>query len=320
VTPPGETVKLRVGDAEQGSRLDRFLAAALTDHTRSALRRMILGRRVTVNGAPALKPGQTVARGSSVEVALPPPRGEVPLPESIPLVVVFEDDHLLVIVKPAGMVVHPGHGRSGGTLVNALLGRGTRLAAIGGPARPGIVHRLDRGTSGLLIVAKTDAAHLALSDAFSRRAIRKRYTALVWGHPEPPRGTIERPIGRSRTNPVKMSVHSRRTRTAVTVYETREVLRGFSLLEVRPETGRTHQIRVHLQSVHHPIVGDERYGGRQWRGVQDPRKRKALREFDRLALHASGLCFDHPTTGRELSFSAPEPDDLAELLRALRAG
>jgi 23S rRNA pseudouridine1911/1915/1917 synthase len=293
-------VNLRVPDGEQPSRLDRFLAAALTDHTRSALRRMIVDQRVTVDGLPASKPGQAVNPGSQVEVHLPPPDTDTPEPESIPLDVVFEDDDLLVVNKAAGMVVHAGHGCREGTLVNALLGRGAALSNIGAPQRPGIVHRLDKGTSGLLIVAKTDTTHLALSNAFVHRKVRKHYAALVWGHPDPPEDTITRRIGRSRTNRVKMSVSSRNSRPALTRFTTREDLPGFSLLDMRPETGRTHQIRVHLQSINHPIVGDSSYGGCQWRGVQDPLKRKALKGFDRLALHATGLQFDHPATGREL--------------------
>jgi 23S rRNA pseudouridine1911/1915/1917 synthase len=218
------------------------------------------------------------------------------------------------------MVVHSGAGCDEGTLVNALLGRGTTLAPAGGVERPGIVHRLDRGTSGLMVVTKTDRAHRALAAAFAERAVRKRYLALVWGRPDPPEGTVERPIGRSRTNPTKMTVGASRgrRRSAVSHYATRESLPGFALLDVEPLTGRTHQIRVHLQSIHHPIVGDERYGGRSWRGVLDPIKRKALREFDRLALHAAALAFRHPTSGRALRFTARRDAQIEALLAVLR--
>jgi 23S rRNA pseudouridine1911/1915/1917 synthase len=284
------------------------------------VRRLILDGRIDVDGAPAAKPGVVLEQGMRIEVHLPPPRDDRPKPEAIPLDVLHEDEALLVVNKPAGLVVHPGHGRREGTLVNALLGRGTRLSPRGGPDRPGIVHRLDRETSGLLIVAKTEAAHAALSDAFGRREIRKRYAALVWGHPQPDEGVVEKSIGRSRANPLKMAIRGRGSREALTRYRTREQMAGFALLTLHPETGRTHQIRVHLQSIHHPIVGDTRYGGRMWRGVQDPIKRKMLRGFDRLALHASRLAFVHPETGREVVFTAPLPAEFKALLDALRRG
>ena len=316
--PAGERLVVRVPAAERGNRLDRYLTDCLGDRTRSAVRRMILEGRVTVNGRAAAKPGFELEPGMRIEVAIPEKTATRPRAEAIPLTAVYEDDHLLALDKPAGLVVHPGHGRREGTLVNALLGRGTPLASTGAPDRPGIVHRLDQGTSGLIVVAKNDAAHHALAAAFSRREIEKRYVALVWGRVDPEQGTIRRSIGRSPTNRVKMSVRGGRGRDAVTHYRTRESLPGFSFLDVRPETGRTHQIRVHLQSIHHPIVGDTRYGGRPWKGVADPRKRKALRELDRLALHASELCFAHPLTGRELRLSAQIPEELEALLRTLR--
>jgi 23S rRNA pseudouridine1911/1915/1917 synthase len=252
-----------------------------------------------------------------IAVHLPPP-ADGPLPENIPLDVVHEDETLLVINKPAGLVMHPGHGRREGTLVNALLGRGTRLSPRGAPDRPGIVHRLDRETSGLVIVAKTETVHEALSQAFARREIHKRYEALVWGHPAEERGVIEKRVGRSRANPVKMAVGGRGSKEALTRYTTREQMMSFSWLMLYPETGRTHQIRVHLQAIHHPIVGDTRYGGGQWKGVQDPLKRNALRSFDRIALHAARLRFVHPDSGREITLRATLPAEFEALLDALR--
>jgi 23S rRNA pseudouridine1911/1915/1917 synthase len=314
----GETIRLRVPPEAAGARLDRWLTEALPGHSRSALRRLILDRQVTLAGRPAAKPGAALVPGSEVVVRVPPPPADGPLPEEIPLAIVHEDDWLLVVDKPAGLVVHPGHGQLAGTLVNALLGRGTPLSPRGAPDRPGIVHRLDRETSGLLVVAKDEATHAALSEAFARREVRKRYEALVWGHPDPAEGSIDRRLGRSRVNPVKMAVGGRGSREALTRYRTRERLPGVSLLTLHPETGRTHQLRVHLQSIHHPIVGDRRYGGRMWQGVQDPLKRKALRDFDRLALHASSLAFRHPATGREVAFAAPLPAEFEALLHALR--
>ena len=192
------------------------------------------------------------------------------------------------------------------------------LADAGAPDRPGIVHRLDQGTSGLLIVAKNDPSYRALCSAFAERRIRKRYIALVWGHPVPAEGTITRSIARDRVNRVKMTTSELRGRAAVSHFLTRESLAGFALLEVRPETGRTHQIRVHLQSIHHSIVGDARYGGRLWKSLQDPLKRKAVREFPHFALHAARLTFDHPRTGERMKFEAPLPARFEALLQALR--
>ena len=314
----GDTRTLQVPEGQEGERLDRFLADAMIDQTRSALRRLIVAGRVSVDGLAASKAGLALRGGMEIVVRLPEPSPDRPRPEAIPVEVVHEDDDLVVVVKAAGMVVHPAHRVPSGTLVNALLGRGTLLATAGGVKRPGIVHRLDRNTSGLLVVAKTDTAHRALARAFARREVRKTYQAVVWGHPRPDEGTIERTIGRSRANPTRMTVGGRGSRGAVSVYRTVETMPGFAWLEVRPITGRTHQIRVHLKSIRHPIVGDSSYGGESWRGVQEPVKRKTLRCFKRLALHASDLAFPHPADGREVSFHAPVPEELEDLLAALR--
>jgi 23S rRNA pseudouridine1911/1915/1917 synthase len=315
-----ETLSITVPRTSEGERLDRFLSSEVSGQSRSALRRLILEGLVTVDERPVQKPGFALKAAMSIVVRVPPPPSDSPVPEDIPIEIVHEDRHLVVVAKPSGLVVHPGHGRLTGTLINALLGLGIRLSPIGAPDRPGIVHRLDLETSGLIVVAKSAEAHEALATAFAERRVKKRYSALVWGHPEPPAGRIEVSIGRSRANPVKMAVHSTRgrRRVAVSTYETIEHLPGFSLLAVRPETGRTHQIRVHMQSINRPIVGDARYGGRRWRNVRDPLKRKALRNFERLALHASDLAFLHPATGDEVSFHAPRPPEFEALLERLR--
>lgn len=314
-----EEVRLQVPDDAEGTRLDRFLARAFETRTRSSLERLIRDGAVLVEGRPAPKPGMLLKPGMRLDVRFPPPPENRPRPEDIPLDVLHEDPHLLAVHKPAGMVVHPGHGRRSGTLVHALLGLGVPLAAAGGAQRPGIVHRLDKDTSGVLLIAKDDPTHRALSRAFARREIDKRYVALVWGHPQPAQGRIERGIGRSRNDPTRMAVSATRgrSRNALTVYETRRSFPGFSLLDIDLRTGRTHQIRVHLQSIHHPIVGDARYGGAGWRGVQDPVTRKLLREFGRLALHARELALLHPATGRRHRFRAPLPPEFARLIRHL---
>lgn len=317
-----DLLSYEVPGAAAGERLDRFLAEHAEGRSRSALRRLIVAGRVRVDGVPVRKPGHALRTGARIVVELPPPPPPGPRPEAIPLELLHEDEHLVVVVKPAGMVVHPGHGQSEGTLISALLGRGVSLAPTGAPDRPGIVHRLDKGTSGILVVAKTAEAHAGLARAFAERRMEKRYRALVWGRPDPASGRIERAIGRSRNHPLKMAVNGTRgrKRVAETLYDTLEAFTGFALLDVRPRTGRTHQIRVHLQSIHHPIVGDEQYGGRAWRGVQDPLKRKAIRELDRLALHAADLGFTHPVTAEPLRFHAPLPEELEGLLQALRRG
>jgi len=312
-----DRVRLEVAPGDEGERLDRFLARSLPGRTRSALARMIHDGRVTIGGAKATKAGQSLRGGAAVVVDLPAETPALPQAEAIPLEVVHEDDDLLVLVKPAGLVVHPGHGRTTGTLVHALLGRGTTLAAAGGPLRPGIVHRLDRGTSGLLVVAKNDEAYHRLQAAFAKREVEKRYLALVWGHPRRAKGAIERAIGRSRVDPTRMSVSARSARAATTLYETVRTLPGFALLEVTLVTGRTHQIRVHLTSIGHPVVGDTRYGGRSAKALPRGPRREALERFDRVALHAASLAFRHPRDGRPLRFDAPLPAEFEGLLRAL---
>jgi 23S rRNA pseudouridine1911/1915/1917 synthase len=314
----GERIRFEVRVEDGGDRLDRFLALGMPDRTRSYLRRLIVEGLVEVDGRPVTKAGFAIDSGMQIEVLLTKSESEIPAAEEIELSVVHEDDQILVLDKRAGMVVHPGHGNRRGTVVNALLGRDTVLASAGSPERPGIVHRLDQGTSGLLVVAKTDPAYHRLASAFAERRVDKRYKALVWGRPVDSEGTIERSIGRSRVHRVKMTTSASRGRSAVSEYRTLESLPGFALLEVRPKTGRTHQIRVHLLSIHHPIVGDTRYGGRPYRGLQDPVKRKAVREFDRLALHASDLSFEHPGSGVQVHFHASLPSDFELLLEVLR--
>ena len=311
-------LRLTVPEGADGVRLDRFLAEAVQSRTRSSLRRLIVEGRVTVDGRTTTKPGAGLKPGMEVGLELPAPPAEELVGESIPVEILHRDEHLVVVNKPAGLVVHPGHGNRTGTLVHALLGMNVPLAAAGGRDRPGIVHRLDRDTSGAMVVALTDAAHQGLARAFAGRAVTKVYRALVWGHLRPPQGRIERPIGRSRSDPTRMTVHAPRSRPAATAYRTLETMPGFALLELLLESGRTHQIRVHLLSLQHPVVGDRRYGGQPWRRIQDARRREALRRFDRLALHAWRLSFPHPITGETVTVTAPVPEDFASLVSVLR--
>ena len=232
---------------------------------------------------------------------------------------VHEDAHLLVIDKPAGLAVHPGAGRPGGTLVNALLLHVRDLSGVGGVLRPGIVHRLDRGTSGLMVVAKDDAAHRALAAQFAARTVEKEYAALVLGVPSPREGRVSAPIGRHPVQRKRMSVRARGGREALTSYKVVETLDGAALLRVRIHTGRTHQIRVHLASIGHPVAGDREYGGTRTPPSRRALSRELLAALKRPALHAARLSFTHPSTAERLTFESPLPADLREVLEGLRS-
>lgn len=292
-------------------RLDRWLSARLPEFSRTRAQGLIGDGHVLVNGHPA-KAGRRLAAGDTVTAHIPdptPPAGVAP--EAIPLAVIFEDDDIIVVNKPAGLVVHPAAGHANGTLVNALLHHCRDLAGIGGEMRPGIVHRLDRDTSGLLVAAKNDAAMRGLVTQFKGRLLRKEYCALVWNAPRPASGRIETLIGRSARDRKKMSATPPRGRPAVTNYNTEQVLGPVSLLRLHIETGRTHQIRVHLAHIGCPVVGDAVYGRK--RPVPLPAA------VPRQMLHAARLVFRHPRTGAPLDLLAPVPEDMAALIRALSA-
>ena len=301
-----------------GARLDRWLSGRVPSLSRARLQRLIAEGAVVLDGSPT-RASIRLKQGQSVEVRVPPPSPARPEPEDIALHVVYEDAHLLVVDKPAGLVVHPGAGRTSGTLVNALLFRVKDLSGVGGVLRPGIVHRLDRGTSGLLVVAKDDATHAALARQFASRTVEKEYLAIVLGVPSPRAGTIDSPIGRDPVQRKRMSVKPARGRAAVSSYRVEEVLDGAALLRVRIQTGRTHQIRVHLASRGHPVAGDAVYGGRRPPPARRAASREALASLGRPALHAARLAFDHPATGKRLVFESPLPPELGALLDALRA-
>ncbi|MBI5136839.1 MAG: RluA family pseudouridine synthase [Nitrospirae bacterium] len=292
------------------ARIDAYLAAIGLVPSRAQAQRVVESGLVTLNGLPA-KPSAKVRGGDRIDAAIPTPEPLALTAEDIPLPIVFEDDHLAVIDKPAGMVTHPAPGNWTGTLVQALLHHLQGLSGIGGRERPGIVHRLDKDTSGLMVVAKSDRAHHALSAAFKAHNLDRRYQALVAGHPDPDHGTIELAIGRDRGNRKKVSVSTDCPRHAVTHYRTlaRYDLPGagtVALVECKLETGRTHQIRVHLASRGWPVLGDSTYGGRRaWpRGFTVPRQ----------MLHAARLHITHPITGEALKFDAPLPADFKDLL------
>lgn len=307
------TLVYEVSAAEAGQRIDVALAR-LGAATRSQVQRWIEAGRVRVDGETARRSSK-VSVGMILEATPPPTVASEVLAEEIPLAILHEDADLIVLDKAAGMVVHPAPGHAAGTLVNALLHHCRGLATIGGVERPGIVHRLDRGTSGVMVVAKNDAAHRALAEQFHDHRIQRVYQAIVRAIPGQEKGRIERPIGRHPRDRKRMSVRTRSGRSAVTNWQLRERFpsRGASLLEIRPETGRTHQIRVHLAASGLPIWGDPVYGKAKTRVAVAP-------ELGRPALHAALLGFQHPTLGEKLHFEAPLPDDLVTLLGWLREG
>jgi len=314
-----DRVEILVGADAAGDRLDRFLAAEIESLSRSRIQKLIEAGDVRVEGVPADKSAQPVEPGQQVVVRLPAEAPSRPGPEELPLAVIHEDDAVVVVDKQPGIVVHPGAGRHSGTLVNALLYRyGESLSSAGGPHRPGIVHRLDKGTSGVMVVARTDRAHRALSRQFRERTVDKEYDAFVYGRPDRDAGVVDVALGRDRADRTRMSPRTDRPRRAVSRWELHEDLRGFAWLKVRPETGRTHQVRAHLRHLHHPCIGDERYAGARWKGVPSRWLRAALRDLGRPALHARRLAFDHPETGDRVDFAAPLPAELEELLALLR--
>ena len=298
-----------------GDRLDRFVAAQPGVGTRSQAKQLLDAGRVTVDGV-VRKAGFLLRTGMAVAIELPMAPPTTVEAEALPLVVLYEDADVLAIDKPAGMVVHPAPGARRGTVVNALLHRLAGLAGVGEASRPGIVHRLDKDTSGVLLVARTTAALEGLARQFRSRTVEKRYVALVHGTMRGERGTVDRPIGRDTRDRKRMSVRVARGRTAVTRWAVRERLPGATLLDVAPETGRTHQIRVHLASIGHPIVGDGVYGGRRRSGGGEADT--ALATCPRQALHAARLAVAHPTSGAPLVLEAPLPQDLRTVLEALR--
>lgn len=299
-----------VGADQEGLRLDKFLAAEVPNVSRAQVQRLIDEGRVRLPRVATPKANTTVRQGDQITVDVPAVAPAALAPEDLPITILHDDADVVVLDKPAGMVVHPGAGHATGTLVHALLHHVKDLSGIGGEARPGIVHRLDKGTSGVMVVAKHDAAHQELARQFHDREIDKEYVALVWGVVHN-RKRIDLPIGRDPVHREKISTRARRARAAVTRVTWARDLPGTTLIRVAIATGRTHQIRVHLSAIGHPIVGDALYGGVHKRVPNDLR---AVQRLTRPFLHAERLAFTHPRTGERLAFEAPIPADLASVL------
>jgi 23S rRNA pseudouridine1911/1915/1917 synthase len=301
-----EQLTLLVTSEDAATRLDAFLAAGIPGLTRSAAARLLDEGRVTVNGQKGLK-SRKLSGGETVTVTLPQPVETAVVPQNIPLDVVYEDEDVIVVNKPSGLVVHPAPGHPDGTLVNALLYHcGDSLSGIGGEKRPGIVHRIDRDTSGLIIAAKNDQAHLSLSAQLSDHTLARTYECIVVGCPRSDSGTVDAPIGRHPTDRKKMTVTEKNARRAVTHWEVVERFGGYAHLRCRLETGRTHQIRVHMAYIGHPILGDTVYGAK-----------KPVPGLTGQCLHASGLRFIHPRTGEMVELHCPLPPEFTALLQKL---
>jgi 23S rRNA pseudouridine1911/1915/1917 synthase len=318
--PPLGTLHIVAGPEAEGERLDRFLAERIGNLSRSRVKSLIEAGLVLREGQTVVEPAASVRAGITYSITFPPVRQAAPEPEPIAFPIIYEDADLLVLDKPAGLVVHPAPGNESGTLVNAVIAHCGPALSVGSEQRPGIVHRLDKDTSGLMVVAKTEMAMLGLTAAFAARNIDRTYLALVWGLPNPSAGEIEGAIGRDPRDRKRMAIRAHAGKPALTRYRMlRSWFGSVALLECRLATGRTHQIRVHLSSRGHPVVGDPVYLRRipaAARGVPEP-VRGTLLDFPRQALHAARLGFTHPVTGQVLSFESPPPPDLAALLDSL---
>jgi len=315
-----EILTLTVDDDTAGARLDAFLASRISELSRTRIQRAIEDGDILVNDR-AAKSSYRLRTGDAIEIDLPEPPAVEITPEPILLNIVFEDDDLIVVDKPAGMVVHPGAGIESGTLANALVHHFNELSGAAGRTRPGIVHRIDKETSGLLVVAKNDVAHERLSDQFRDRRVFKMYTALVYGRVKEGRGEITAPIGRSPRTRTRMAVLAAGAgRAAHTIFEVRARYSEFTLLDVEIKTGRTHQIRVHLSHKGYPVVGDKIYGAGRENTVRDVGMKKLVKNLNRQFLHSSRLAFTHPRSGIRMEFASPLPAQLSSVIDAVAGG
>jgi len=309
------------GDEDEGERLDSYLAEEIGELSRSRIQKAIKAGDCQVNERVVKKSSYRVRLGDRVSLVFSPPEPLRVEPEKVPLDIIYEDELIVVVNKSPGMVTHPAPGHSSGTLVNALLAHCSNLSGIGGVIRPGIVHRLDAGTSGLLVVAKNDVAHISLSRQIMERKMKRRYVAVVWGELKSHEGVIDAPIGRSKRDRKKMAVVAD-GRRAITHYSVIDTFPPFQYIKLSLETGRTHQIRVHLSHIGHPVFGDPQYGGRRLRKgkltkEEFERATEALKIIERQALHAISLEFLHPGSGKAMNFEAPMPEDFRKLLEYL---
>jgi len=316
--PPRKIYKFNITKSEASERLDRFLSSQIKLFSRSYLKKLIESGLVKLNNKQT-KPSHILSPGDTLECIIPEPEKTNITAENIPLDILFEDQDLLVLNKPANMVVHPGAGVKSGTLVNALIHHCMDLSGIGGRLRPGIVHRLDKNTSGLLVVAKNDYSHIKLQEQFQEKSAERVYKALVWGHPEKKSGIIETRLNRSKSDRKKFTV-SESGKPAVTLFEVEKKYSFLSLINVQLKTGRTHQIRIHFSHIHHPVFGDPDYSGRnkQIKRLNNLSQRNfalnLLKKIERQALHAIRLKLNHPTTGKAMTFEAPLPADFESIL------
>ncbi|WP_218119073.1 RluA family pseudouridine synthase [Limimonas halophila] len=317
------TVRLTVDASDANARADRVLARGADGLSRSRIKGLVEAGHLAVDGRTVADPAHRVKAGAELTLTVPPAAPAKPEAQAIALDVVHEDPHLIVVIKPAGMVVHPAPGAPDGTLVNALIAHcGDELTGIGGEQRPGIVHRLDKDTSGLMVAAKTETAHAALVEQFAARSIERSYTAVVWGVPAPTEGACTSAIGRHPVDRKRMAVRQRGGRAAETHYRVTRVLgaRTASLVECRLKTGRTHQIRVHLAHAGHPLVADPTYGRRRIPDELAEPARHVVAGLGRQALHAATLGFTHPVTGERLRFTSPIPQDIQGVIDAFSGG
>jgi 23S rRNA pseudouridine1911/1915/1917 synthase len=315
----GKHFSLRVTSKDQGKRLDQFLSQIDLDLSRSQAKKLIEEKVILLNQKSA-KPSVHLKQGDLISGTLPKPKPLSLKPEPSPLNILYEDPSIIVVDKPAGMVVHPAAGNPSGTLVNALLYHCRDLSGINGVLRPGIVHRLDKDTSGVMVVAKDDQAYHHLIKQFKNRTVEKVYLAIAYGEFIQAEGLIDSAIGRHPKERKRMSTRTKKGRIAITRWKRVEHLDGFSLLEIYPQTGRTHQIRVHLSSMGHPLLGDPLYGRKGRPGsIQDPLLKECVRRMNRQALHANRLAFDHPRTGERVQFEALLPQDMQDILEWLRS-
>ena len=309
-----KTLHIIVPDGAGGTRLDAFLASVVPELTRAAVQRLIEDGDVLLGGV-VQKSSYKVSGGEEISVTIPPPEPSSAIPEEMQLDILYEDPDLIVINKPAGMTVHPGAGVNSGTLVNGLLAHCSDLSGIGGEIRPGIVHRIDKDTTGILVVAKNDAAHEGLAVQFRAHSVKRVYVALVFGCPRTDKGRVESIIGRHPVDRKRMSGSAKHGRHAVTHWKVLARFPEVTLLKLRLETGRTHQIRVHMSESGHPLVGDPVYGGSaRAAGLKSPEFRGMVKKFGRQALHAKTLGFRHPTTGEYIEFDSELPEDMQTLL------